>query len=54
MRLDGLFSEYTTSEQFEFLRKLSEIGVKNIEMESTGFAAFTYRAGIPGKYNLVF
>jgi len=48
MRLDGFFCEYTTKEKLEFLHRLDHLGVKNIEMESTGFAALTHRANFPG------
>ena len=43
MRLDGYFCEYGAEEKLAFLRQLSDHGVKNIEMESIGFAALTYR-----------
>lgn len=46
--MDGLFCEYSEAEKFQFFQKLFDIGVKNIEMECTAFASFTYRAGIPG------
>ncbi|KAH7731745.1 CBN-UPP-1 protein [Aphelenchoides avenae] len=46
MRLDGAFCEYTTADKFAFLNRLHDFGVKNIEMESTGFAALTNRAGV--------
>ncbi|TRY87157.1 hypothetical protein DNTS_024225 [Danionella cerebrum] len=38
-RLDGALCTFSTEEKFEYLRKASEAGVKNIEMESTVFAA---------------
>lgn len=47
MRLDGYFCEYSREEKLAFMHRLNSLGVKNIEMESTGFAAFTYRAKIP-------
>ncbi|VDP27675.1 unnamed protein product [Heligmosomoides polygyrus] len=46
MRLDGFFCDYSADCKFEFLKKLHAMGVKNIEMESTCFAAMTYRAGV--------
>ncbi|CAJ0596820.1 unnamed protein product [Cylicocyclus nassatus] len=46
MRLDGFFCDYKKDEKFEFLKKLHELGVRNIEMESTCFASTTYRAGV--------
>lgn len=50
MRLDGLFCDYTAEDKLAFFNKLYRIGVKNIEMESTGFASYTNHAGIPGNY----
>ncbi|CAD5215136.1 unnamed protein product [Bursaphelenchus okinawaensis] len=44
MRLDGAFCEVSLEEKVEYLKKLSAAGVKNIEMESTCFAAMTKRA----------
>lgn len=47
-RLDGaLAPRYTEEDKMAFLRKAHEAGVRNIEMESTAFAAFCLRAGIP-------
>uniref|UniRef100_A0A7E4VY66 PNP_UDP_1 domain-containing protein n=1 Tax=Panagrellus redivivus TaxID=6233 RepID=A0A7E4VY66_PANRE len=46
MRLDGAFCEYTAEDKFEFLKLLKEHGVRNIEMEATGFASFTKRANV--------
>jgi len=48
-RSDGaLKPPYTREERMEFLHKAhDEAGVRNIEMESTEFAAFFHRAGIP-------
>lgn len=48
MRLDGCFFQGDEGEKFKFLRKLQSLGVKNIEMECTGFAAMTQRAGVRG------
>lgn len=45
-RLDGAFCDYTVKDKFAFLEKLYKRGVRNIEMESTCFAALTHRAGI--------
>ena len=50
MRLDGFFCEYQAEEKFKFLEKLNDKGVKNIEMESTCFASYTYRAGVKGLF----
>lgn len=47
-RLDGAFCEYGEEEKLEFLRKLANFGVVNIEMECTVFGAMTYMAGIRG------
>ena len=54
MRLDGFKPEheYGQLEKAAFLKRLSELGVKNIEMESTGFAALTHRAKLKGSPNL--
>jgi uridine phosphorylase len=46
MRLDGAFCEYTEKEKFEFLSRIHHLGVRNFEMESTGFASITSRAGV--------
>ncbi|KHN81572.1 Uridine phosphorylase 1 [Toxocara canis] len=45
-RLDGAFCEYTMKDKFEFLERLYQSGVRNIEMEATCFAAMSHRAGI--------
>jgi uridine phosphorylase len=47
-RVDGYFCDYTRDDQVKFMARLHKAGVRNIEMESTAFAAFTSRAGIPG------
>lgn len=44
--MDGAFCEFTESDKMEYLNKLHDFGVVNIEMESTIFAALTYHAGI--------
>ncbi|VDL65281.1 unnamed protein product [Nippostrongylus brasiliensis] len=46
MRLDGFFCDYKSEMKFDFLKKIYEKGVRNIEMESTCFASMTYRAGV--------
>ncbi len=47
-RLDGaLEPNYDEDKKMAFLRRAHEEGVRNIEMESTAFAAFCLRAGIP-------
>jgi len=47
-RLDGALCDYTETDKIEFLNKLDQAGVRNIEMESGMFAAFTSRLGIRG------
>lgn len=47
-RLDGFLKpSYTEKDKVDFLKRAHEEGVRNIEMESTAFAAFCLRAGIP-------
>ncbi len=47
-RLDGaLATLYTDIEKQDYLQRAFMIGVRNIEMESTAFAAFCLRANIP-------
>ncbi|XP_056320901.1 uridine phosphorylase 2 isoform X3 [Danio aesculapii] len=41
-RLDGAVCSFSTEEKFEYLRKASEAGVRNIEMESSVFAAMCH------------
>ncbi|VDL96826.1 unnamed protein product [Schistocephalus solidus] len=45
-RLDGAICEYSKEEKLEFLKKAYSLGVRNIEMESLGFAAFCQHLGI--------
>ncbi|XP_026476382.1 uridine phosphorylase 2-like [Ctenocephalides felis] len=45
-RLDGAFCSYTESEKTNFLEQLFAKGVRNIEMESTVFSAFTHHANV--------
>jgi uridine phosphorylase len=45
-RLDGAFCEYKEADKLNYLKRLNDIGVVNIEMECTMFAAFTHYAGI--------
>ena len=49
-RRDGaLKPPYSIQDRMEFLQKIhDQAGVRNIEMESTEFASFCNRAGIPG------
>ena len=47
-RLDGALAPlYTDIEKQDYLQRAFMIGVRNIEMESTAFAAFCMRADIP-------
>jgi len=45
-RLDGAFCEYSEQDKIDYLQKVSDEGVINIEMESIPFAALTHHAGI--------
>lgn len=45
-RLDGAFCDYTEKEKLEFLHKVHNNNVLNMEMESLAFAALTHHAGI--------
>lgn len=45
-RLDGAFCEFSENDKMEYLSKIHEFGVVNIEMESTIFGALTHHAGI--------
>ncbi|XP_022188865.1 uridine phosphorylase 1 isoform X1 [Nilaparvata lugens] len=45
-RLDGAFCHFTETEKMEYLQKLKQEGIVNIEMESLAFAAMTHAAGI--------
>jgi uridine phosphorylase len=45
-RLDGAICDYTMKDKMDYLHKLSETGVKNIEMEATALAAITHHAGV--------
>ena len=51
-RLDGAFCGHSEEEKMNFLRRAHTEGIKNIEMESLGFAACSFRAGIKSKYFL--
>ncbi|XP_007500480.1 uridine phosphorylase 1 [Monodelphis domestica] len=46
-RLDGAFCSYTEKDKFEYLQAAHDAGVRNIEMESTIFAAMCRASGIP-------
>ncbi|KAL4713672.1 hypothetical protein ACJJTC_004203 [Scirpophaga incertulas] len=45
-RLDGPFCNYTEADKMAFLRKLSSLGIRNIEMEANAFGAITKEAGV--------
>jgi uridine phosphorylase len=45
-RLDGAFCDYTEKEKLEFLHKIHQNNILNMEMESLAFAALTHHAGI--------
>ncbi|XP_068624098.1 uridine phosphorylase 1-like [Battus philenor] len=45
-RVDGPFCAYTEEEKLAFLRKLFDMGVRNIEMEATAFAALAREAAL--------
>ncbi|MBN3323971.1 UPP2 phosphorylase, partial [Atractosteus spatula] len=45
-RLDGALCSFSTEEKLEYLRKAHEAGVRNIEMESTVFAAMCRICGL--------
>ncbi|XP_078085097.1 uridine phosphorylase 1-like isoform X2 [Mustelus asterias] len=47
-RLDGAFCNYTYEDKMKYLNRAYEAGVRNIEMESSVFAAMCNRSGIPG------
>eukprot|EP01137_Pigoraptor_chileana_P029094 Opistho-2@13848 len=47
-RLDGAICEHTHDEKLEFLKRAHDMGVRNVEMESLVFAAFTTKLNIPG------
>lgn len=45
-RLDGAFCDHNEAAKMAFLRRMHREGIRNIEMESLCFAAYSYRAGI--------
>uniref|UniRef100_A0A2M4BPI6 Uridine phosphorylase n=1 Tax=Anopheles marajoara TaxID=58244 RepID=A0A2M4BPI6_9DIPT len=45
-RLDGAFCNFTEADKMEYLQRLRDFGIVNIEMECTIFAALTHYAGI--------
>lgn len=49
-RLDGALCSFSQEEKLEYLRKAYEAGVRNIEMESTVFAAMCRVCGLKGTF----
>ncbi len=49
--MDGAICEYTKDEKMAFLQKAFDSGVRNLEMESLGFAAFCQHMKIKGTFN---
>lgn len=47
-RLDGAEVDYEAEDRIKWLQQAYDCGVRNIEMESTCFAAWCHRTGIPG------
>ena len=45
-RLDGAICEYNETDKLEFLEQAKQEGVRNIEMESLQFGAFTGMIGV--------
>ncbi|XP_055851096.1 uridine phosphorylase 2-like [Episyrphus balteatus] len=45
-RLDGVICEHNEQQKMEFLKKLHNHGVRNIEMEATMFSSLTHHIGI--------
>ncbi|XP_043575157.1 uridine phosphorylase 1-like isoform X1 [Chiloscyllium plagiosum] len=47
-RLDGAFCNYTHEDKMKYLQRAYDAGIRNIEMESSVFAAMCKRSGLPG------
>ena len=45
-RTDGFFCDYTEEDKFEFLKRVYDAGVRNIEMEALLFLALAQRAHV--------
>jgi len=45
-RLDGAICEFTEEDKMNYLKRMSEMGVLNMEMEALVFSALTKKAGI--------
>lgn len=48
-RLDGAICTYTEEEKMQYLKAAYEAGIRNIEMESSVFAAMCNISGLRGK-----
>ncbi|NXH41134.1 UPP2 phosphorylase, partial [Dicaeum eximium] len=48
-RLDGALCSFSSEKKLEYLRRAYEAGVRNIEMESTAFAALCGLCGLKGE-----
>ena len=44
--MDGAICDYSEEDKMRFLKKVSEMGIVNMEMEALVFAALTHKAGI--------
>lgn len=47
-RTDGFFCDYSEEDKFEFLKRIHDAGVRNMEMEALLFLAFAQRAHVRG------
>jgi hypothetical protein len=47
-RIDGALCEYSNEDRLDFLKKLKEAGVTNIEMEATAIGSLCSKAGVAG------
>ena len=52
-RLDGAICEYSQEDKMKFLQHAYDLGVRNLEMESLGFAAFCQRLKIKGRIGYI-
>ncbi|NXS05011.1 UPP2 phosphorylase, partial [Oxylabes madagascariensis] len=48
-RLDGALCSFSSEKKLEYLRRAYDAGVRNIEMESTAFAALCGMCGLKGE-----
>lgn len=49
-RLDGAFCSYTEEDKQNYLKEAYAAGVRNIEMESSVFAAMCKLSGLKGRF----